>query len=341
MFRRVPTLFIGMLLSAVCSVLAASPSVAQQSQDVSLGIGGRTLFSYLPLTLTDRLGYFRDEGLAVRINDFQGGSKSLEALVGGSIDFVAGAYENALFMKQKGVDLKAVALLTDRFGLVFALNKELAAKYKSPEDIRGKKIGVTAPGSAVSNALEIILAKGGMTPKDVAMIGIGGGAGAVAAVKSGQVDGLVLSDPAITRLEQDGVITAIVDSRTEEGQKYLYGGPSATSSIYTTAKFAAENPKVVQAFVNAFVRTMKWMSKASLDEIMAAVPPEFYGQDKEIYRKSLAANMDGFSKDGHLTLELATATYKSMASSGRLATGAIPDLPSTIDDSFWKAANGR
>src|ERR1019366_9042061 len=119
------------------------------------------------------------------------------------------------------------------------------------------------------------------------------------------------------------------------------GGPSATSSIYTTAKFAAENPKVVQAFVNAFVRPMKWMSKASLDEIMAAVPPEFYGQDKEIYRKSLAANMDGFSKDGHLTLELATATYKSMASSGRLATGAIPDLPRTIDDSFWKAANGR
>ena len=341
MLRYLSGTLIGALLWVVSAAVATSPSVAQQSQNVSLGIGGRTLFSYLPLTLADRLGYFRDEGLAVKINDFQGGSKALEALVGGSVDLVAGAYENALFMQEKGVDLKAVGLLTDRFGLVFALNKQLAAQYKSPEDIRGKKIGVTAPGSAVSNALEIILAKGGMTPKDVAMIGIGGGAGAVAAVKSGQVDGLVLSDPAITRLEQDGVIAPIVDSRTIEGQNYLYGGPCATSSIYTTAKFATEHPKTVQAFVSAFVRTMKWMSKASVDEIMAALPPEFYGPEKELYRKALAANMAGFSKDGHLTLELAMTTYRSMASSGRLTAAAKLDISRTIDDSFWRQASSR
>ena len=330
---------IGVLLWVFSSTLATSPTLAQQSQNLSLGIGGRTLFSYLPLTLADRLGYFRDEGLAVTIDDFQGGSKSLQALVGGSVDFVAGAYENALFMQEKGIDLKVVGSLTDRFGLVFALNKQLAAKYKSPEDIRGKKIGVTAPGSAVSDALEIILAKAGMTRNDVAMIGIGGGAGAIAAVKSGEVDGLVLSDPVITRLEQDGVITPIVNSRTAEGQKYLYGGPSATASVYTTAEFAAKNPKVVQAFVNAFVRTMKWMSKANLDEIMAVVPPEFYRQDKEIYRNSLAANLAGYSKDGHLTLELAMATYKSEASLGRLSAAAKLDIPRTIDDSFWQHAN--
>jgi len=341
MSRRLSSALIGVLLLAVSSAMATSSSVAQQSQNVSLGIGGRTLFSYLPLTLADRLGYFRDEGLAVKINDFQGGSKSLEALVGGSVDFVAGAYENALFMQEKGIDLKAVGLLTDRFGLVFALNKELAAKYKSPEDIRGKKIGVTAPGSAVSNALEIILAKGGMTVKDVAMIGIGGGAGAVAAVKSGEVDGLVLSDPAITRLERDGVIVPIGDSRTAEGQKFLYGGPCATASIYTTAKFAAENPRVVQAFVNAFVHTMQWMSKASLDEIMARVPEEFYAKDKEIYRTSLAANMAGFTKDGHLTIKLAMATSKAMASSGRLSAPEKLDIPRTVDDSFWRHAIGR
>ena len=203
-------------LAAAFALIVLMPTVLQAQsapalKKVTLGIGGRTLFSYLPLTLADQLGYFRAEGLDVQFSDFAGGSKSIEALVGGSVDFAAGSYENTLFLQAKGVDIQAVALLTDRFGLVFALNKKYAATYKSPKDVKGLKIGVTAPGSAVSNALEIILAKDGLTGQDVSMIGIGGGPSAVAAVKAGRVHGLVLSDPAISRLEADGDIVPIVD----------------------------------------------------------------------------------------------------------------------------------
>lgn len=224
--RLVTVLTLIVLMPATLQAQSTAPL-----KHVTLAIGGRTLFSYLPLTLAGQLGYFRDEGLDVQIADFAGGSKSIEALVGGSVDFAAGAYENTLFLQAKGADIKAVVLLTDRFGLVFALNKKQAATYKSPKDIKGLKIGVTAPGSAVSNALEIILAKDKLTGEDVSMIGIGGGPGAVAAVKAGRVDGLVLSDPAISRLEADGDIVPIVDSRNEDGQAYLYGGPNANSSV--------------------------------------------------------------------------------------------------------------
>jgi sulfonate transport system substrate-binding protein len=321
--------------------LRGEPAAPAALQRLELGIGGRTLFSYLPLTLAERLGYFRDEGLDVRVDDFQGGSKSIEALVGGSVDIVAGAYENTLFLQAKGIDLKAIALLTDRFGLVFGINKQLAASYKSPKDLKGLKIGVTAPGSAVSNALDIILAKDGLTARDVAVIGVGTGAGAIAAMKSGQIDGLVLSDPAITRLQTDGALVALVDSRTEDGQKYLYGGPNANSSILTRAQFAREHPAIVQAFINALVRTMTWMHKASLDEIVAMIPPEFFAADQELYRRSLAANLDGFTRNGELTLALAETTYRSVAGSGRLAGAVKLDIPRTIEDSFWRKAAMR
>jgi NitT/TauT family transport system substrate-binding protein len=328
------------LVALVLFATACEPLCAQSTlKRVELGVGGQSLLSYLPLTLALRLGYFRDEGLDVKISDFAGGSKSIEALVAGSVDIVGGSYENTLFLQAKGVDLKAVVLLTDRFGLVFALNKHMAAKYKSPKDIKGLKIGVTAPGSAVSNALEIILAKDGLKGDDVSMIGIGGGPSAIAAMKSGQIDGLVLSDPAIGRLEADGVITPIVDSRDESGQTYLYGGPNANSSVLVRASFAKERPEIVQSFVNATVRTLKWMNGATLEEILAAVPPDFYAGDKEIYAHALARNREGFTKDGHLTPALAAVTLKAVANSGRLNGTDKLDVARTLDDSFWQRAN--
>jgi NitT/TauT family transport system substrate-binding protein len=321
------------------AALVAQSAPADLSR-VELGLGGRAIFSYLPLTLAERLGYFKEAGLAVNFNDFQGGSKSIEALVGGSVDFVAGSYENTLFLQAKGIDLKAVVLLTDRFGLVLGLSKDSAAKYHSPQDLRGLKIGVTAPGSAVANALEIILAKGGLTPKAVSIIGVGAGAGAIAAMKSRQIDGMVFSDPAITSLQDEGLLVPIVDSRTEEGQTYLYGGPNANSSVLTTAQFAHDHPQTVQAFVTAMVRAMKWLRQASVDDVVAVVPPEFYGRDRDLYRRSLAANMDGFTRDGHLTQELATQTLNAMAKSGRLSGATELDVAKTIDESFWIKATG-
>lgn len=338
--RIVPRLAVALTLL----VLASATSLAQSTRElrqVSLAIGGRTLFSYLPLTLADQLGYFRDEGLEVQVSDFAGGSKSIEALVGGSVEFAAGAYENTLFLQAKGADVQAVALLTDRFGLVFALDKKHAATYKSPKDIKGLKIGVTAPGSAVSNALEIILAKDNLTANDVAIIGIGGGPSAVAAMKAGRVDGIVLSDPAISRLEADGDIVPIVDSRNEAGQAYLYGGPNANSSVLVQASFAREHPEIVQRFTNAVVRTLRWMKKASTAEVMAKIPPDFYKAGREIYETSLARNMDGFTADGHLTRELAMVTFASVKESGRIKDAAKLDISRTLDDSFWQKASKR
>jgi NitT/TauT family transport system substrate-binding protein len=289
--------------------------------------------------LADRLGYFHDAGVEVTVDDFQGGAKALEALVGGSVDLVAGGYENTLLLQEKHVDLKAIELLTDRFGLVLAINKRHFQDYHSPADMRGWKIGVTAPGSSVSNALDIILAKSGVKPSEVSTIGIGAGAGAVAAMRSGELDALVLSDPAITALERDGVIKAVVDGRTAAGQAYIYGGPSAATSVYTTAAFTKTHRQALQAFTTALVRAQKWMAAHSVADVMKKVPPDFYGSDQALYQAALAANKDSFSRDGHVTRELADVTYQAMRASGRLPAPANLDVAATLDDSFWREAN--
>jgi NitT/TauT family transport system substrate-binding protein len=337
-----PKLFACCLLLAAIA-LPATEAAAQSKplKAVSVGIGGRSLITYLPFTLADRLGYFADEGLKVEINDFQGGSRTVEALVGGSVDVAVGAYENVVFLQAKGIEAASVVLFTSKFGFALVLPKDRAASYKSPKDIKALKIGVTSPGSATANALEILLAKDGLTMKDVSVIGIGGGAGAVAAMKSHQIDGMVMSDPVVTRLEMDGDGVSVVDSRTDRGQTYIYGGPSAASSSFVLAKFAREKPDLVQGYVNAVVRTLKWMQKTPVDDIVKVVPKEYLGADPDAYKKSLAINVAGFSKDGMLTAANVGIAYNAIASSGRLPAGKQIDLPRTYMPAFAEAANKK
>ena len=71
--------------------------------------------------------------------------------------------------------------------------KAKAAAYKSPADLNGMKIGVTAPGSSTNMFVNILLAKAGLKPDAVAIIGVGATAGAVAIMKRGEIDAISIS----------------------------------------------------------------------------------------------------------------------------------------------------
>ena len=317
-------------------------TASARADTLSVGIAGSSLIAYLPFALAQRLGYFEDAGLTVTVSEFQGGSKSLEALVGGSVDAVIGAYENTIFMQAKGISLTAVFLSQQRFGFVFGLKPALYSKYHSPKDLKGLKIGVSAPGSAIANAVELLLAKDGLKLSDVSIIGVGNGMGAVGAMENGSLDAIMHSDPVISRLIRDHAIVPVIDTREEDGQIALYGGPVASSGAYVKTEFIKKRRATVQRFVDGLVRALAWLHHATPDEVVATVPPEFYGNDKDSYRESVVANMRTFTLDGRVSLTNAENSLKVMANSGRLAgAGASIDVKRTFDDSFANAANRK
>src|SRR2546430_13598088 len=112
------------LLLAVAAATRAAEKLEQPK--VPIAVGGKTLFYYLPLTLADRLGYFKDEGLAVEIADFPGGAKALQAMVGGSADIVSGAFEHVVDMHAKGVSVQEFVLQDRYSGIVLGLSKSKA-----------------------------------------------------------------------------------------------------------------------------------------------------------------------------------------------------------------------
>ena len=306
-------------------------------ETVLVAAGGRAQVNFIPLTLAERLGYFKAEGLNVEVFDYQAGSRSVEALVAGNVDLVTGAYEHTLLMQHRGIEIQALVLLARTYGLVIALSKEQAAKYRSPRDLKGLRIGVSAPGSTTALVLEVFLRKAGMTLDDVSVIAVGQSAAAVAAMKYGKIDGIVNPDPVSTKLVNDGDAVVILDSRTEQGAAEMHGGYLASSAILTTPAFVARRPAAAQAFANAMVRTLIWLRTASVDDIIANLPLEYLAGDKDLYRQALVANRRNYSEDGRITTELAGNTL-ALLKIGPLANAGPLDLGRTHTDAFVERA---
>jgi NitT/TauT family transport system substrate-binding protein len=321
------------ILLALCAATAASAQSLEKKR-ITLAVGGKNLLYYLPLTIAERKGYFKAEGLDVEIVDFPGGAKALQAMVGGSADVVSGAYEHTINMHAKGQPIVAIALQGRYNGIVFAVSKAKAAQYKSSQDIKGLKVGVTAPGSSTHMAVQNLAAKAGLKPDDFAAIGVGASAGAVAAMKRGGIDAISNLDPVITKLESDGDIVVMVDTRTAKGMKEVYGGAYHAGCIYAPVEWIKRNPNTTQAVVNAMVRAVVWLRSASVDDVIATVPREYYGPDLALYRGSLLKNKEGFSPDGRFSMEGAQNVHRVLQQFVPEVQKAKIDLAATFDNSF-------
>src|SRR5438034_4694835 len=152
------------LIVAACAFTAAAMPFSVQAQGkpekakVSIAVGGKAGFYYLPLTIAERLGYFKDEGLDVEISDFEGGSKALQAVVGGSADVVSGAWENTIDQQPKGLNMQGFVLMGRYPAISVGIAKAKAATYKSHKHLKGMKIGATAPGSSTNRMVQGLMA---------------------------------------------------------------------------------------------------------------------------------------------------------------------------------------
>lgn len=330
------------LLAFGAAMAAAGWAQAPEKKRITIAVGGKNLFYYLPLTVAERKGYFKDEGLDVEIPDFAGGAKALQALVGGSADLVSGAYEHTINMVAKKQPIKAVVLQAKYSSIVLLVSRERAAKYRSPKDLKGLKIGVSAPGSSTNMFVNNLLARDGLKPSDVSIVGVGTGSGAVAAMEKGEIDALSNLDPVITQLESTGKFVAVADSRTEKGMKDIYGGDYHASVIYTTEEFVRKYPNTVQAVVNAIVRADRWIAKATPQEIVDLMPAEYKAGSPSLYKQGLLKNMIGYSEDGQMSMKAAENVYKVLRQfePSVMAAGKI-DLAQTFDNTFARKAAAK
>jgi NitT/TauT family transport system substrate-binding protein len=325
-------------LAAALFLTAAAQAQTLERKDVKLGVGGANSLYYLPLALADKLGYFKEQGLNVEINDFKGGSQSLNALVAGSADVVTGAYEHTLRMQVKGQPIVAVIELGRYPGISLAVKKDRADKIKSPADLKGAKVGVTAPGSSTNMIVQYLMVKAGLKPDDASFIGVGAGPGAVAAMRKGEIDAISNIDPMIAMLETAGDVVIMAETRTTEGTTKVFGGPMSAGVLYTRKDFIDKNPNTVQALVNAFYKALRWLDKATPEQVADAVPKDYWLGDKALYVAAVKASLQIYSRDGIVSSDSQQRSIAFLKQFDKEIAAATIDPAKTWDDRFVKKA---
>ena len=331
------------LAGGLALALSAMPALAADPEKATVSIGvGSSILNYAPLPLAQNLGYFKQEGLTVTVENFQaGGSKALQALVGGSVDAVVGFYDHTIQMQAQGKDIIGVFLLTDVPGVVFDLRADLAPTVKDGKDLKGLKLGITAPGSSSDMILRYYLNRHGVGPREVSILAVGTGAPGMIALESKTVDALITFDPIATVLDRKGSAKPLFDTRNQEGSLAAFGGPYPTACLYTTRAFLEKNPETVQRMANAFLRTVRWMAAEKPETIVEALPAASKVEDASLNLEVVKASKPMFSKTGLFDAEAIKTPLAVLTSYDEKIAKAPIDLAKTYTNRFAEEAAKR
>jgi NitT/TauT family transport system substrate-binding protein len=324
----------GRLAAALLALVLTSGLAAAQSK-ITVAIGGGACLCYLPTVLAKQLGEYEKAGLDVELVDLKGGSDALKAVLGGSADVVSGYFDHCVNLAAKKQELQSFVVYDRYPGLVLVVAPSHNGEIKSIKDLAGKKIGVSAPGSSTDFFLKYLLKKNGVDASGVAVIGVGLGATAVAAMEQGQIDAAVMLDPSVTVLQGSHPDLRILsDTRTQKDTLDVFGGEYPGGALYSTTAWVASHEKEVQALTNAMMNTLGWIHSHSAEDIMAKMPPEMVGKNKELYLAALKNTIPMYSETGKMDPKGAAAVLAVFSESSPEVAKANVDVSKTFTNKF-------
>jgi NitT/TauT family transport system substrate-binding protein len=326
-------------LAATLVALVLSSGLAAAATKITIAVGGGACLCYLPTVLAQQLGEYEKAGLAVELVDLKGGSDALRAVLGGSADVVSGYFDHCVNLAAKKQELTSFVVYDRYPGLVLVVSPGHTSEIKSIKDLAGKKVGVSAPGSSTDFFLKYLLKKNGVDPASVAVIGVGLGATSVAAMEQGQIEASVMLDPSVTVLQGSHPDLRILsDTRTQKDTLDLFGGEYPGGALYSTTAWISGHDKEVQALTNAILSTLAWIHSHSPEEVMAKMPPEMVGKNKELYLAALKNTIPMYSQTGLMDPKGADAVLTMFSESSPEVAKANVDVLKTYTNKFVEQA---
>ena len=296
--------FVAIFLLFVSLIMIQSVATVQAADDVvtiKMAQPGRDNYG-IPIYLADTLGYFADEGLALEFVNFKSSPLSVAAMLAGEVQFTLTSYDQALKMYEKGRVLKNLITTTAKHPWALLARPEI----KTVEDLKGKTISAKMPGSGPRAFVSTILIHYGLDPaKDVKFAALPGSA-IVPSYKNNAIDATFASGQIKAELLSRGA-KVLVDMNDPKQHREILGTDTyPLKVVMATEAYIEANPEVVQHFINAMVRAMKWEETQDSAKVAELVAPYLLGpQDTAIIsdiRKSFSHN-GIISPEGHEAIE--------------------------------------
>jgi NitT/TauT family transport system substrate-binding protein len=282
------------------ALFLASPPPSSADTTLSVGKANATSDAIIPVNVGDELGIFKKHGLTLKIQDFGGGSKMAQALVAGSIDIGDGAGTEMAFVA-KGAPMMTICESTAPAPFL-GIGVPWDSAIKTLDDLKGKRIGVSSPGSFSEWSGHVLARKKGWGETGVTTIAIGGGAApTLAAFKTHQIDASIGSASQFIAME-----------KTKEGRLLTtvagYEGNVASGALFASNDLAAKNPDAIRAFLAGWIETVAYMRAHKAETVKIESKITNFSEDVMSQEYDLVIDM--YVKDCRFDAE-SLATLKS------------------------------
>jgi NitT/TauT family transport system substrate-binding protein len=307
---------------------------------VKIMVGGIDKVIYLPAKLTEQLGYFKDAGVDVQLLSEPAGAQAENVLLAGQVQGVVGFYDHTVALQPQGKCLTSVVQMSKAPGEVEMVATKKAGTLTGFSAVKGKKLGVTSPGSSTDFLTRALAVRNGVKDSDYTTVKAGAGTTFISAINQGAIDAGMTTDPTVARLVKTGAAKVLVDMRTEEGSKAALGGAYPSSSLYMDCAWVEKNSATVQKLADAMVKTLAWIDSHSAAEIAAKMPADFKGDDPALYAKAVGDTKPMFTSDGVMPADGPATVLKVLGTFNPEVKGkeSSIDLSKTYTTKFVEAA---
>ena len=230
--------FIVVFFTILLMVLTSGPAAAQTIHMSYPGLTGESC----PLWIAKDAGLFKQNGIHAELVYMEGGRLSIQSLLSGSTQFMAGDAVSAFSAVAGGADIVLLASAKNILPYVFAVSKEVV----KPQDLRGKIIGTSQIGGRAGEIARMVLRNMGIDPdKDVTYVAVGGTMSRLAALSAGKVQAAPISQ----------VVASVAEER---GLKILHIEPLPfiIDALWTSRKTVEANPKLIQNVLRSYAQAI-------------------------------------------------------------------------------------
>jgi NitT/TauT family transport system substrate-binding protein len=323
----------------LCLIVGAGLAAANAAEPgvVTVGVAGTT--SDAPIYIADRKGYFREEGVAIKVIDFRSAADMVAPLGTGQLDAGAGSASAGLYNAVlRGVRIKIVAdkaSSSPGYGATKILvRRDLAdsGRYRSPQDFKGMRFAMNAPGVSNTATLNALLRSVGLRFSDVETLNLPF-PDHVVALHNKAVDGSASVEPGPTIAIKYG------DAVLVKADDEIIPNHQIAVLLYSEGFAGKADP--ARRFMRAYMRAVRFyngalkdghMAGPNADEVISILSAATPIKDPDIYR---AITPTGINPDGKVNVQSLADDLAFYREQG-LVEGEVK-LDQLVDQSFADA----
>ena len=323
-----------LVLAAGCGSNDSKKDTPKEKTKVSLGM--LRLTSSAPLFIAMDKGFFAEEGIEIEPQWFDAAHPIAVSTASSKVDVGATGITASLYnmaakgqklgivadkgREQKGYSSSALLVTTDNYN----------AGVKSLKDLKGKRIGITQKGSTFHYMLGRMLETQGMSLNDVEIVPLSKLSAVMAALESKQIDGCILNEPNITKVQKAGYGKLVV----QVGDVIPY----QTSAIFYSPDFMKNKDAAVR-FMRAYNKACNYYYEAAVEKKDAKKLEEVVNIVAKYVKapaEDIKAGLRYIDKDGKLLVS-DIATQIKWYTDNKMITGTL-DAKDIANTSFLDEA---